>query len=90
MSIRTVCLRLPAAGFQQCSSRLPHWRSAQTLRMCTSMAQEQVSQHSLDKWLATLPGCCEPVTEGFLMSQRSAEGHATIAAYTSASQVAAT
>ena len=53
MSIRTACLRLPAAGFQQCSSRLPHWRSAQTMRMCSAMAQEQVSHHSLDKCLVT-------------------------------------
>ncbi|CAK0787372.1 hypothetical protein CVIRNUC_010592 [Coccomyxa viridis] len=46
MSIRTACLRLPAAGFQQCSSRLPHWRSAQTMRMCSAMAQEQEALHT--------------------------------------------
>ena len=67
-----VCLRLPAAGFQQCSSRLPHWRSAQTMRMCSAMAQEQVSQHSLDKCLLTFQGPVSQKVENLSMLVTSA------------------
>ena len=72
MSIRTACLRLPAAGFQQCSSRLPHWRSAQTMCMCSAMAQEQVSHHSLDKCLVTFQGPVSQRVVHFSMSVTSA------------------
>ena len=78
MTIRQACLSLPAAGLRGGTLGMTPWRS---LRMCTSMAQEQVSaQHSYLAWqgcsrqTAFLTGHGMPLLDG-PMSECLARGY---------------